>query len=89
MYWIVKGLIRVRQPILRFEPVTREDGKPRCGIILDPELVPVEPRRHRPMQGWRYLEADRAPADGGASDQDDLSELPMEMARELRELGLL
>lgn len=89
LYWIVKGLIRVRQRILRLDRIVREDGKPRCAIILDPKLVHIQPRRHRPMQGWRYLEADAAPPDGAAPMDTDLSAMPAEMAAELRELGLL
>jgi len=89
IYWIVKGLIPVRQRILRLDRVVGEDGKSRCGIILDPEMIHVRPRRHRPMQGWRYLEAGDAPPDGAAPTDADLSAMPAEMAAELRELGLL
>lgn len=88
IYWIVKGFIQVRQRILRFDPVTGRDGTPKCAIILDPELVPTTPRPHRPMQGWRYLTADNAPPDG-ADLYDEAPDLPPQMARELRELGLL
>lgn len=88
IYWVVKGFIRVRQPIQRFDRVTGRDGSPRCGIILDPVLVPTELTTHRPFQGWRYLEDAHAPADGMPT-VDDVPDLPPEMARELRALGLL
>lgn len=88
IYWIIKGFIQVRQRILRFDPVTGRDGVPRCGIILHQELVPTEARRHRPMQGWRYFPADNTPPDGTLV-YEEAPDMPPEMARELRELGLL
>lgn len=88
IYWIIKGFIQVRQCILRFDPVTGRDGTPRCAIILDPEIVPTTPRPHRPMQGWRYLAGDSAPPDGAAL-YEEAPDLPPQMARELRALGLL
>lgn len=88
LYWIVKGTIQVRQRILRFDPVTGRDGGRRCGIILDPALVTTMPRPHRPMQGWRYLDPANAPPDGDVP-YEVIADMPPEMARELRELGLL
>lgn len=88
LYWIIKGLIQVRQPITDLVDVTRDDGTPACAIILAPDLVPVHPRAHRAFQGWRYLEAADAPRDleSGAAVP---SELPAHLAAELRDLGLL
>jgi len=87
IYWIIKGQMLVRQPISDLIEVKRADGRPACGIVLDPLLVPVWPRRMRIFQGWRYLEAADAPADMPHS--DEAQPLPSEMATELRELGLL
>jgi hypothetical protein len=88
IYWVIKGQVRVRQLLKRFH--AREDDEGRAYVIVeyDPKLVPVMPRRHRPFQGWRYLEAKEAPRDlpKGAKGDD---ELPAALARELRELGLL
>lgn len=88
IYWVIKGQVRVRQLLKRFH--AREDDEGRAYVIVeyDPRLVPVMPRRHRPFQGWRYLEAKDAPRDlpKGAKGDD---ELPPALARELRELGLL
>lgn len=86
LYWIIKGIMCVRQPIRRFDEVVDGEGRPACKIVFDPVLVPVEPRPHRPFQGWRYLDAKDAPLDLGAGGQAE--GLPPEMAAELRALGL-
>ena len=77
----------MRQPIADLIEVKREDGRPACGIVLAPELIPVWPRRVRIFQGWRYLEVADAPEDMPHS--DDETPMPAELASELRELGLL
>lgn len=88
MYWIIKGWMCARQPITDLVEVERQDGKPACGIVLAPGLIPLVERRMRPFQGWRYLEADDAPADLPlGTDHDDI--MPREMQAELRSLGLL
>ncbi len=87
MYWIIKGSIRVRQRVVGLDPVVDPEGRKACAIRFDPELVETEAQPYRPIQGWRYLEADDAPADrtlGEGSDQ-----LPPEMRAELKALGLL
>ena len=88
LYWIVKGFIRVRQRILGFEKRTDTEGRPFCEIRLESKLVRTVPLAHKPMQGWRYMEADAVPADltGKAANAD---EMPPEMMMQLRELGLL
>ena len=87
LYWVIKGQICVRQPIADLIEVKREDGRPACGIVLAPELIPVWPRPVRIFQGWRYLEVADAPEDMPHS--DDETPMPAELASELRELGLL
>ena len=90
MYWIIKGVMQVRQPIIGFdeEPADDPDKKPYCRIMLAPELILTKAWPHRPFQGWRYLKPEDAPPDieGGARSEDDMS---AEMEAELRELGLL
>lgn len=88
IYWIIRGYVRVRQRILRLDRAVNAKGRPRCALILDPELVMTELRPHRPMQGWRYFEPDEAPADLDRTLGSD-GGLPPEMAAELRQLGLL
>lgn len=63
LYWVIRGEIAVRQKIASFERRTGEDGIDRCAIMLDSELVRVNPRPRRPFQGWRYLKPEDAPAD--------------------------
>lgn len=86
MYWVIRGVVAVRQRILDIEEDTGADGRKPCAIVLDPELVATEPRPHRPFQGWRYLAPGRAPPDRPGRVPDDL---PPALERDLRELGLL
>lgn len=88
IYWVIKRSIRARQRIVDIDKTVNHKGMPRCALILDPELVPVQARPCRPFQGWRYLEQKDAPVDA-LGFQDDADALPAEMAEELRELGLL
>lgn len=87
LFWVIKGQMLARQKIADLREVSRDDGRPACGIILEPGLVPVWPRRFRAFQGWRYLEVSDAPGDMPIS--DDATPLPAELASELRDLGLL
>ena len=88
IYWVIKGVMCARQPIIELRSMQRADGRPACGIVLAPEIVAVEPTRVRIFQGWRYLEAKDAPVDlPMAADGDEA--MPPELVAELRELGLL
>ena len=87
MYWVVRGLLQVRQRIVSLEAVTGDDGVPRCAIGLDDSLVRVLPRPCRPFQGWRYLDPADAPPDLDGTGETD--EMPPHLVAELRELGLL
>ena len=86
LYWVVKGVIRVRQRLVAIEPARDADG-PRCALVLDAALVRTIPRAHRAFQGWRYLRAEDAPADLPMADSGGT--MPPEMAAELGELGLI
>ncbi|UDL95050.1 MULTISPECIES: DUF1489 family protein [Lichenihabitans] len=88
LYWIIKGQVAVRQALLGVRPFTDHDGIGRCHLVLDPAMVPVDPRPHRPFQGWRYLRPEDAPMDFGNL-RSDLAAMPEPLRRELRELGLL
>lgn len=87
LYWIIRHVMSVRQPILGFEDCQWK-GKPACRILLAAAMVPVVPRRKRAHQGWRYLKGTDAPADltGGEA---ELGDMPPEMIRNLASLGLL
>ena len=88
IYWIIKGYIRARQPITGFGEAVGRNGRPRCAFILDPRLVRTELVPHRPIQGWRYMEAPAAPKDLTRKTAARTS-MPDEMEAELRALGLL
>ena len=87
MYWIIKGSIRVRQRVLGLDPVVDHDGRKACAIRFDPELIETEALPYKPIQGWRYLEAEEAPPDRAGA--EDAGDLPPAMRAELRALGLL
>jgi hypothetical protein len=88
LYWVIKGQVAARQALLDIRPVTDADGIARCQLVLEPTLIPVMPRPLRPFQGWRYLQPQEAPADitpgTGA-----IADMPEDLRRQLRELGLL
>jgi hypothetical protein len=88
LYWVIKGQVACRQRLTAIRPVRDEDGIERCQLVLDPVVQPVVPRPSRPFQGWRYLEAKDAPPDLDAA-SGEIAEMPEEMRRELRELGLI
>ncbi len=88
IYWVIRGSLCCRQAILALEPLTGEDGIPRCRIVLGEGLVPVVPRPCRAFQGWRYLTAKDAPADLGEGSAE-VGEMPETLRRELASLGLL
>jgi hypothetical protein len=88
LYWVIKGVIQVRQRFIGFDEGTKSDGSRCCLLLLDATLVPVRPVKRRAFQGWRYLAHDDAPADLGRAGKD-LAGLPAKMRRELAELGLL
>ena len=88
IYWVIKGVMCARQPIIELRSMQRADGKLACGIVLAPEIIPVESRRVRIFQGWRYLEVKDAPADIPVSADGDAT-MPADMVAELRDLGLL
>jgi hypothetical protein len=88
LYWVIKGQLSCRQRILDLRARRDEDGISRCDIVLEPKVVPVDPRPRGPFQGWRYLSAGDAPPDlaaGGAMD----AELPLELQQQLRAIGLV
>lgn len=87
LFWVIKGQVQVRQPILRFDAIRTEDGIERCRIVLVPEFIRTRPLPKRPFQGWRYLTPEDAPPDLGEG--ADLSDLPPALRHELAELGLL
>lgn len=88
MYWVIGGIISVRQRLTDITRETEPDGTPITALILDPALVQVEPRPMRAFQGWRYLEPKDAPPDLGEGGTGSEA-MPEEMRRQLAALGLL
>lgn len=88
LFWVIRGQIACRQPLRAIRPYVDKEGVSRCRLVLGPKVVLVEPRPFRAFQGWRYLAVKDAPRDldraaPGARD------MPEDMRRELRGLGLL
>jgi hypothetical protein len=86
LYWVIKGFVQVRQPIVTLDAITDREGLACCRIGFAERLILVTLHPHRPFQGWRYLEADDAPADLPSGARHD--ELPAHLLKDLRDLGL-
>ncbi len=84
LYWVIKGVICVRQRIVAIDDVSDDHGQ-RCGLYLDAHLQRTAPQPRRAFQGWRYLDAKDAPADWSAAQGG--AELPEHLCRQLVELG--
>jgi len=88
LYWVIRGEIACREKLVDIRPFVDKDGIKRCRLVMDGKVVPVVPKPRGPFQGWRYLSAQEAPQDLDKSGKG-LIELPENLRRELRELGLL
>ena len=87
LYWVVRGVIRCRQELVGFEEdIDRDDGLKYCRIKVRRSLIPTAPQTCKAFQCWRYFAPERAPPD--LSD-GDTADMPVEMAAELKRLGLL
>lgn len=83
MYWVIKGIIQVRQRIVEVKEITDRGGRKACELVFDPELLPVQPMPKRAFQGWRYLKPEDAPKDLKAGSGS--VELPAGLRAELLE----
>lgn len=63
IYWVIKGWVSVRQPILEVNEIVDRHGHRACELVFDPKLIKVDPTPKRPFQGWRYLKPKDAPPD--------------------------
>jgi len=86
IYWVISGVIRCRQPILRLAAAVDDQGLACCDIIMAPDLVRVTPRPKSPFQGWRYLDPKDAPPD---LDDGVAGQGAEHIAEELARLGLI
>ena len=87
IYWVISGVIRCRQPILRLAESTDSGGKACCDIIMAPDMIRTVPKPKGPFQGWRYLAPKEAPADLEAHHAEEGG--AVEIVEELARLGLL
>lgn len=87
IYWVIDRLLTARQRVLDIREGKRPDGTACTELVLDPALMPVQPRLMRPFQGWRYLAGPDAPADLPGSEAG--SALPERLRRDLAALALL
>lgn len=85
LYWVIQGLVQVRQRIAAFEEVSSGEGR-KCKIVLAPRLVETELQPRKAFQGWRYLTEDDAPADIDPRAQSGAG-LPAALRSELIALG--
>ncbi len=88
LFWVIRGELMCRQPVIDIRPFTDKDGIGRCRIVMEPRVKLVRPRPYRAFQGWRYLEARDAPPDLTRA-APGAAAMPEPLRRELRELGLL
>ena len=88
LFWVIRGQVACRQSLIAIRPFTDAEGIGRCHLVLEPTVVPVEPRPYRPFQGWRYLDVKDAPRDLGQA-SGEVGEMPESLRRELAELGLI
>lgn len=86
LYWVVKGFICARQRLMAVEPLHDHQGG-RCALVLEGILIRTVACPHRPFQGWRYLNPEKAPPD--AASGSSVGPLPEALASELEWLGLL
>jgi hypothetical protein len=87
LYWVFKGEVLARQPIIGLQERRGTDGILRCALVLAPDVIRTEPMPRRPFQGWRYLAAADAPRDlpqGRAHEEP----LPDALQSALAQIGL-
>jgi hypothetical protein len=85
LYWVIKGVILVRQVIEDIETFEDSGGRSRCEFILNPQLVRTAPLRRKAFQGWRYFSPKDAPADLTINEGGEA--LPDALRAELIDIG--
>src|SRR5690349_14795972 len=51
LYWVIKGQVQARQPLLDLKTFTDADGIGRCELVLGPEVIETEFQPKRAFQG--------------------------------------
>jgi len=88
IYRTIKGRICCRQRIVGFQKTETPDGKPKCLILTDTEIMQTHSLSHRPFQGWRYFKEENTPKDMRPYVLGQET-MPPEIEAGLREAGLL
>ncbi len=83
IYWVIRGLVQVRQSICDVKELTDRTGRRACELIFDPKLIMVEPTPKRAFQGWRYLKPADAPVDLDGTQTSGA--IPMALRSELKQ----
>src|SRR4029453_13284217 len=89
LYWVIKGIVQVRQPLLDIAEGHKADGTPCCLLILKNELIAGRPPPRPPFQGWRYRSQAEAPPDLKRGAASGVTAMPPKLRKQLAELGLL
>ncbi len=87
IFWVIKGVILCRQPILRLDEYIGDDGIRRCAIVSKPGLIKVMPTPKRAFQGWRYLKPEDAPEDLPKGRENE-TPLPPDLTKALADIGV-
>lgn len=85
LYWVIKGVILVRQVIEDIETIDDGAGRSRCEFILNPTLIRTAPMRRKAFQGWRYFLAKDAPSDLSINEGGEA--LPEQLRAQLIDIG--
>jgi len=85
LYWVIKGVILVRQKIHEVRNLEDVNGRSFCELALEPELILTEPQGRKAFQGWRYLAPKDAPSDLSSTGAADV---PPELSLALKEAGV-
>ncbi len=88
LYWVFQGWILARQRIVALDDRRGEDGKLRCALVFDPQIIRTVAVPRRPFQGWRYLEVEDSPPDLAFKHQGEIS-IPDDLAQSLAEIGVI
>lgn len=88
IYRVINNRICCRLRILGFDRVEVPGKGKMCMIMQNPEVIQTVSQPHRPFQGWRYFEGEKAPDDRGVFIPGQ-APLDPQMEAELREAGLL
>jgi hypothetical protein len=90
MYWVYSGGVGARQLVEDILEAQYPDGSRCAALVLNPEIVSVEPRKWQAFQGWRYATPEQVPKDLGTTEEGaGLADMQERLRRELRELGLV